>query len=143
MAERILGEYGVNSQNTAFVPTTLGEISAAMRMGLGDATSFLGPPGDKIVQELALNPQLRILSLPQADALASNLGFVRHVTVPEGGFQLVYWLHRRPGFSLFLYEVSRSQSHLAGDSIEVVCAQVGTTIQPRCSHGEDHRRGRP
>jgi hypothetical protein len=86
MAERILGEYGVNSQNTAFVPTTLGEISAAMRMGSGDATSFLGPPGNKIVQELALNPQLRILSLPQADALASNLGFVRHVTIPEGGF---------------------------------------------------------
>jgi hypothetical protein len=58
-------------------------------MGLGDATSFLGPPGNKIVQELALNPQLRILSLPQADALASNLGFVRHVTVPEGGFDYV------------------------------------------------------
>jgi len=89
MAERVLGEYGVNSQNTTFVPTTLGEISAAMRMGLGDATSFLGPPGNKIVHELALNPQLRILSLPQADALASNLGFVRHVTIHEGGFDYV------------------------------------------------------
>jgi hypothetical protein len=89
MAERILGEYGVNSQNTTFLPTTFGEISAAMRMGLGDAAFFLLPPGNKIVHELALNPQLRILSLPQADALASNLGFIRHVTIHEGGFDYV------------------------------------------------------
>jgi hypothetical protein len=89
MAERVLGEYGVNSQNTTFMSTTLGEISTAMRMGTVDATSFLLPSGNKIVQELALNPQLRILSLPQADALAGNLGFVRHVTIPEGGFDYV------------------------------------------------------
>lgn len=89
MTERILGEYGVNSQNTTFLPTAFGEISAAMTMGLGDAAFFLLPPGNKIVHELALNPQLRILSLPQADALSGNLGFVRHVTIHEGGFDYV------------------------------------------------------
>src|SRR5207253_1864646 len=40
----------------------------------------------KVISELALNPKLRILSLPQPEALASNLGFVRHVTIHEGGF---------------------------------------------------------
>src|SRR6516165_5518328 len=43
-------------------------------------------PGNKLIQELALNPKLRILSLPQAEALTSNLGFVRHATIYEGGF---------------------------------------------------------
>jgi uncharacterized protein len=86
MAERILGEYGVNSQNTTFLPITLSESSEAIRMGSVDAAFFLLPPGNKLIQELALNPKLRILSLPQAEALASNLGFVRHVTIYEGGF---------------------------------------------------------
>jgi len=86
MAERILGEYGVNSQNTTFLPITLSESSEAIRTDSVDAAFFLLPPGNKLIQELALNPKLRILSLPQAEALASNLGFVRHVTIYEGGF---------------------------------------------------------
>jgi hypothetical protein len=86
MAERILGEYGVNSQNTTFLPITLSESSEAIRMDAVDAAFFLLPPGNKLIQELALNPKLRILSLPQADALSSNLGFVRRVTIHEGGF---------------------------------------------------------
>jgi hypothetical protein len=86
MAERILGEYGVNSQNTTFLPITLSESSEAIRMNSVDAAFFLLPPGNKLIQELALNPKLRISSLPQAEALASNLGFVRRVTIHEGGF---------------------------------------------------------
>jgi hypothetical protein len=53
---------------------------------LVDAAFFLLPPGNKFIREFALNPKLRILSLPQAEALASNLGFVRAVTIHEGGF---------------------------------------------------------
>jgi TRAP transporter TAXI family solute receptor len=86
VAELILGVYGVTSQNTTFLPITLGESREAVRNDLVDAAFFLLPPGNKIISELALNPKLRILSLPQADALASNLGFVRHVTIHEGGF---------------------------------------------------------
>ena len=86
MAERILGEYGINSQNTTFLPITLSESSEAVRKDSVDAAFFLLPPGNKLIQELALNPKLRILSLPQAEALTSNLGFVRHATIYEGGF---------------------------------------------------------
>jgi hypothetical protein len=86
MAERILGEYGVDSQNATFVPTILGKISEGIRNLAGDAAFFLLPPGNKIARELALNPDLKILSLPHAHALASNLGFVRHVTIHKGGF---------------------------------------------------------
>jgi hypothetical protein len=86
MAEVLLGLYGVNSQNTTFLPITLRDSSDAVRKDLVDAAFFLLPPGNKTISELALNPKLRMLSLPQADALASNLGFVRHVTIHEGGF---------------------------------------------------------
>jgi len=86
MAERILGEYGINSQNTTFLPITLSESSEAVRKDSVDAAFFLLPPGNKLIQELALNPKLRILSLPQAESLTSNLGFVRHATIYEGGF---------------------------------------------------------
>ena len=86
LAEAILGAYGVTSQNTTFLPITLVDSREAMKNNLVDAAFFPLPPGNKIISELALNPKLRILSLPQAQALASNLGFVRHVTIPEGGF---------------------------------------------------------
>jgi hypothetical protein len=86
MAERILGEYGIDSQNTTFLPTNVSKMHETIRLGSGDAALFLGPPGNKIVREMALDPNLRILSLSQAHALASNLRFVRAVTLPEGGF---------------------------------------------------------
>ena len=43
----------------------------------------------KFILDLARNPQLRMMSLPQAEALSSNLGFVRHVTINEGAFDYV------------------------------------------------------
>ena len=86
MAERILDEYGIDSQNTKFLPTTMSKIHETIRMGSGDAALFLLPPGNEIVREMALDPNLHILGLPQAHALAGNLGFVRAVTLPEGGF---------------------------------------------------------
>jgi hypothetical protein len=86
VSDLILGLYGVNAQNTTFLPIILSESPAAIDKNLVDAAFFLLPPGNKIITELALNPKLRMLSLPQAEALASNLGFVRHVTIHEGGF---------------------------------------------------------
>jgi hypothetical protein len=86
VSDLILGLYGVNAQNTTFLPIILSESPAAIDKNLVDAAFFLLPPGNKIITELALNPKLRMLSLPQADALASNLGFVRHVTIHEGAF---------------------------------------------------------
>ena len=86
MAERILSAYGIDSQNTTFVPTIVSKMHEALRMGSGDAALFLGPPENKVVREMALDPNLHILSLSQAHALASNFGFVRAVTLPEGGF---------------------------------------------------------
>jgi len=86
VAELILSLYGVTSENTTFLPITLGESREAVSNDLVDAAFFLLPPGNRTISELALNPKLRILSLPQADAVAINLGFVRHVTIHAGGF---------------------------------------------------------
>ena len=60
-----------------------------METGLADAGFFLQPPNNRIIRELALNPKLHLLSLWQVKALASNLGFVRSVTIDEGGFDYV------------------------------------------------------
>jgi hypothetical protein len=86
IAELVLGLYGVNSQNTTFLPITLSESAEAVKLGQVDAAFFLQPPGNNGIKALALDPKLRMLSLPQADALASNLSFVRPVTLHEGGF---------------------------------------------------------
>jgi len=66
IADRILGAYAINSQNTTFLPITLNESFEAIRTGSADAAFFLLPPDNKIIRELALNPELRTLSLPQA-----------------------------------------------------------------------------
>jgi TRAP transporter TAXI family solute receptor len=85
-AELVLGLYGVNSQNTTFLPVNLSESAEAIKMGQVDAAFFEQPPDSAAIKALALDPKLRMLSLPQADALASNLSFVRPVTVYGGGF---------------------------------------------------------
>jgi hypothetical protein len=89
LSERLLGAYGVDAQNTTFLPLTFIESAEALGKGSVDAAFFLQPPGNKLIHDLALNPKLQLLSLPQAEALASNLGFVRHVTIHEGGFDYV------------------------------------------------------
>jgi hypothetical protein len=86
IAEQVLGLYGIDPHNATFLPLTLNDSADALRRGEADAAFFLQPPGNKIVRELALDPKLRMLSLGQADALASNLGFVRAATVHQGGF---------------------------------------------------------
>jgi hypothetical protein len=86
IAERILGEYGIDSQNTTFVPTMMNKMHETIRMGSGDAALFSGPPTNRIAREMALDSNLRILSFSQAHALAGNLRFVRAVTLPEGAF---------------------------------------------------------
>jgi TRAP transporter TAXI family solute receptor len=85
-AELVLGLYGVNSQNTTFLPVNLSESAEAIKMGQVDAAFFEQPPDSAAIKALALDPKLRMLSLPQADALASNLSFARPVTVYGGGF---------------------------------------------------------
>ena len=89
LSERILSAYGVDSQNTTFLPLTFTESSEAIGKGSVDAAFFLQPPGNKLIHDLALNTKLQLFSLPQAEALASNLGFVRHVTIHAGGFDYV------------------------------------------------------
>jgi uncharacterized protein len=92
-AELVLGLYGVNSQNTTFLPINLSESAEAIKLGQVDAAFFEQPPGSAAIKALALNPKLRMLSLSQAEALASNLSFVRAVTLHEGGFD---YLNRIP-----------------------------------------------
>jgi ABC-type nitrate/sulfonate/bicarbonate transport system substrate-binding protein len=77
IAELVLGLYGVDAQNTTFLPITLSESAEAINLGQVDAAFFLQPPDNRAIKALALNSRLRMLSLPQADALASNLSFVR------------------------------------------------------------------
>jgi uncharacterized protein len=89
IAEVVLGLYGVTPENSTFLSISLGESAQAVERGQVDAAFFLQPPDNKSIKDLALNPKLRMLSLPQADALASNLGYVRAVTVHEGGFDYV------------------------------------------------------
>lgn len=85
-AELVLGLYGVNSQNATFLPVNLSESAEAIKLGQVDAAFFEQPPGNAAIKALALNPKLRMLSLSQAEALASNLSFVRPVTLHAGGF---------------------------------------------------------
>jgi len=85
-AELVLGLYGVNSQNTTFLPINMSESAEAIKLGQVDAAFLEQPPGTAAIKALALNPKLRMLSLSQAEALASNLSFVRAVTLHEGGF---------------------------------------------------------
>src|SRR5262245_41948370 len=67
-AEQILGKGGVNSETATFLPYAGSEAVAALNDGKVDAVWIIGSPDATAVKSLLGNPNVRIMSLPMAEA---------------------------------------------------------------------------
>jgi TRAP-type uncharacterized transport system substrate-binding protein len=79
---------------TVLPPTTLLDLAgkdaaAALQSGKVGAAIFVAPAESPMIQQLAANPKLRLLSFERADAYTRRFPFLTDLTLPKGVFDLM------------------------------------------------------
>jgi TRAP-type uncharacterized transport system substrate-binding protein len=85
---RLLKLNGVNPTNTKFVHLDAGASADALIKGQVDAAVFLLPPNDDILHKLALHPELKLMDMEQAEAIARRDNAFDHLVLPRGAIDL-------------------------------------------------------
>jgi TRAP transporter TAXI family solute receptor len=79
---------------TVLPPTTLlalggREAADALRAGTVDAAFFVAPAESPMIQQLAADPKLRLLSFDRADAYTRRFPYLTELTLPKGVFDFM------------------------------------------------------
>ena len=83
-AEQILGKGGVNSKTATFLPYAGSEAVEALNDGKVDAVWIIGAPDATAVKSLLGNPNVRIMSLPMAEAFTRIFPELAQLVLPQG-----------------------------------------------------------
>jgi TRAP transporter TAXI family solute receptor len=83
-AEQILGKGGVNSETATLLPFGGSAAVDAMNDGKVDAVWILGAPDATAVHSFLGNPNLRIMSFPNAEAFTRIFPEVARMVLPQG-----------------------------------------------------------
>jgi TRAP transporter TAXI family solute receptor len=83
-AEQILGKGGVNAKTATFLPFGGAAAVDAMKDGKADAVWILGAPDATAVSSLLANPDVRIMSLPMAEAFTRIIPGLARLVLPQG-----------------------------------------------------------
>jgi hypothetical protein len=83
-AEQILGKGGVNSETATFMPFGGEAAVEALNDGKVDAVWILGAPDATAVNSLLRNPNVRIMSLPMAEAFTRIIPGLARLMLPQG-----------------------------------------------------------
>lgn len=88
LAKKLFQESGVDEKNAKFVPLGLTAAANSLRQGLVDAAVFLGNADDPLVEQLVLDPSLRLMNFDQAEAITRQIPYLHHLILPHGAFDL-------------------------------------------------------
>ena len=83
-AEQILGKGGVNSETATFLPFGGTAAAEAINDGKVDAVWIIGAPDATAVSSLLQNPNVRIMSLPMAEAFTRIFPDLARLVLPQG-----------------------------------------------------------
>jgi len=83
-AEQILGKGGVNSETATFLPYGGSAAVEALNDGKVDAVWIIGSPDATAVKSLLGNPNVRIMSLPNAEAFTRIFPELARMVLPQG-----------------------------------------------------------
>ena len=83
-AEQILGKGGVNSETATFLPFAGTAAVEAMNDGKVDAVWIIGAPDATAVKSFLQNPNVRIMSLPMAEAFTRIFPDLTRLILPQG-----------------------------------------------------------
>jgi TRAP transporter TAXI family solute receptor len=82
-AEQILGKGGVNSETATFLPYAASAAVEALNDGKVDAVWTIGTPDVTAVKSLLGNPNVRIMSLPNAEAFTRIFPNLARLVLPQ------------------------------------------------------------
>jgi len=82
-AEQILGKGGVNSETATFLPFAGTAAVDAMNDGKVDAVWIIGAPDATAVKSFLQNPNVRIMSLPMAEAFTRIFPDLTRLVLPQ------------------------------------------------------------
>ena len=83
-AQQILGKGGVNSETAKFLPFAGTAAVEAINGGKVDAIWIIGAPDATAVKSLLQNPNVRIMSLPTAEAFTRIFPDLARLVLPQG-----------------------------------------------------------
>src|SRR5262249_13906993 len=83
-AEQILGKGGVNSETATFLPFAGTAAVEAINDGKVDAVWIIGAPDATAVKSFLQNPNVRIMSLPVAEAFTRIFPDLTRLILPQG-----------------------------------------------------------
>lgn len=95
LAQRILKSAGVNEKNSHFLDLGWRDAARAVGDGRVDAAIFLATPEEVVIRELIHDPDLRLMSLDQAEAISRQIPFLHHLVLPHGAMDLAKGLPDR------------------------------------------------
>ncbi|MBV8523399.1 MAG: ABC transporter substrate-binding protein, partial [Acetobacteraceae bacterium] len=84
LAEKVLGKAGVNSENATLLPFAGSAAAEALNDGKVDAVWLFGVPGALAVHSLLLNPNVRIMDFPAAEAFTIIFPELVRLVLPQG-----------------------------------------------------------
>jgi TRAP-type uncharacterized transport system substrate-binding protein len=84
----LLGAAGVNATNATFLPLSGDNAVAALYSGTADAAMLIFAPEAPALQKLFHDPAIKLMSMSQADALASIYPYLSHIVLPQGVIDL-------------------------------------------------------
>ena len=83
-AEQVLGKGGVNSENSVFVPLAGTAAAEALRDGKVDAVWILGAPDGVAIHAMLVDPAVRLMSFPMAEAFTIIFPEFVRLVLPRG-----------------------------------------------------------
>lgn len=106
----ILNEYGISAENATYEVLSLTAMVNALKTGKVDVGFFLQPTNNKIVDQLGKSGQVKLVSVEHAPAIIKKNGFLHHLTIDRGAFNLIK-------------ELPSSDIHMVGVPVTVIAKE--------------------
>jgi len=84
LARQLLQASGINEQDALFSDASGIKAADALIAGQLDAAVFVAAPDAPVVQKLLRTPNIRLMNLDHAEALARRFGYLSPITLPRG-----------------------------------------------------------
>ena len=85
----VLKEYGITPENASYEVFSLNAMVTALNTGQIDVGFFLQPTNNEIIDQLGTSGLVKLVTVEHAPALIKKNGFLHHLTIDRGAFNLI------------------------------------------------------
>jgi TRAP transporter TAXI family solute receptor len=88
MAKKLLKASGLDEKNSNYLDMTTMEEVTALKEGRVDAAFFIAETENATIKELIADPNLKLMSVDQAEAISRQIPYLHHLILPHGTYDL-------------------------------------------------------